>query len=142
MLSVCDTEAAACPLRLGIGLPQWAIYESSVSMFVPAQGTGEPFVDCPPGGQRDGSPDISSRYRKRRDSPRRSLHLCAGAVRSSRMKRKLDRDLIVPIRDAASAILMQTKAECLHKAGVINEQERTWVYSKPEGWLSPLEQAA
>ncbi len=57
------------------------------------------------------------------------------------MKRNLDRDLIFPIRDTASAIFMQTKADYLHEAGVINDEERASVYSQAEGWLSPVEQA-
>ena len=38
-------------------------------------------------------------------------------------------ELIFPIKDAASAALMLIKADCLHKAGVISEGERQWVYS-------------
>jgi hypothetical protein len=42
---------------------------------------------------------------------------------------------IFPIRDAASAALMLIKADCLHKAGVISERERQWVYSKTRPFL-------
>jgi hypothetical protein len=42
------------------------------------------------------------------------------------------------IKDAASAALMLIKAECLHKAGVINERERQWVYSKARTFLDDV----
>ncbi len=42
------------------------------------------------------------------------------------MKRNLDRDIIFPIRDRASAILMRTKADCLYTASVIDDEERNW----------------
>ncbi len=58
------------------------------------------------------------------------------------MKRNLDRDLIFPIRDRASALLMRTKADCLQEAAIINDEDRTWLYSQAEGWLLPVEQAA
>ncbi len=60
------------------------------------------------------------------------------------MKRNLDLDLdlIFPIRDRASAIFMQAKADCLHKAAVINNDERNWVYSKAKRWLRPVSKAA
>jgi len=32
-----------------------------------------------------------------------------------------DRELIFPIKDAASAALMLIKADCLHTAGIIDE---------------------
>ena len=32
--------------------------------------------------------------------------------------------------ETASAALMLIKADCLHKAGVISEGERQWVYSR------------
>ena len=36
-------------------------------------------------------------------------------------------ELIFPIKDAASAALMLIKADCLHKAGIINEFEKQYV---------------
>ncbi len=56
------------------------------------------------------------------------------------MKRNLDQDIIFPIRDRASAILMRTKADCLHTAG--DDEERNWVHSKAEGCLRPVKEAA
>jgi hypothetical protein len=44
-------------------------------------------------------------------------------------------ELIFPIKDAASAALMLIKAYCLHKAGVISEGERQWVYSRARTFL-------
>ncbi len=74
------------------------------------------------------------------------LYLAAHALickpQSSRMKRNLDRDLIFPIRDRASAILMQTKADCLRRVGVINDEERKRVHSQAERWLHPVSKAA
>ena len=46
--------------------------------------------------------------------------------------RKLDLDLIFPIKDAASAWLMSFKADCLHRAGVISERERQAVLAKAQ----------
>ena len=46
-----------------------------------------------------------------------------------------DSELIFPIKDAASAALMLIKADCLHKAGVISEGERQWVYSRARTFL-------
>jgi hypothetical protein len=43
--------------------------------------------------------------------------------------------LIFPIKDAVSAALMIIKADCLHKAGVISEGERQWVYSRARTFL-------
>ena len=37
--------------------------------------------------------------------------------------------------ETASAALMLIKADCLHKAGVIREGERQWVYSKARTFL-------
>lgn len=40
------------------------------------------------------------------------------------MQRTLDMQAIFPIKDAASAAVMAIKADCLHKAGIINEPEK------------------
>ena len=45
----------------------------------------------------------------------------------STMQHPLDIEAIFPITDAASAALMAIKADCLRKAGVINDQERQQV---------------
>jgi len=44
-------------------------------------------------------------------------------------------ELIFPITDAISAALMLIKADCLHKAGIINEAEKQWVNSKARTFL-------
>jgi hypothetical protein len=46
-----------------------------------------------------------------------------------------DMELIFPITDAISAALMLIKADCLHKAGIINEAEKQWVNSKARTFL-------
>jgi hypothetical protein len=46
------------------------------------------------------------------------------------MIRDLDLELVFPVRDRPSALLMELKADCLHMAGIINEQEKRWVTSK------------
>lgn len=46
------------------------------------------------------------------------------------MIRDLDLELIFPIHDGPSALFMELKADCLLKAGIINEQEKQWVASK------------
>jgi hypothetical protein len=51
------------------------------------------------------------------------------------MQRAWDIELIFPIKDAVSAALMVIKADCLHKAGVITEGERRWVYSRARAFL-------
>ena len=38
-----------------------------------------------------------------------------------------DIEVIFPIKDAASAALMLIKADCLHKAGIINDFEKQFV---------------
>jgi len=38
-----------------------------------------------------------------------------------------DIEVIFPIKDAASAALMLIKADCLHKAGIINDFEKQYV---------------
>jgi hypothetical protein len=43
------------------------------------------------------------------------------------MQDTLNIPLIFPIKDAASAALMLIKADCLHKAGIINEAEKQYV---------------
>ena len=52
------------------------------------------------------------------------------------MQRAWDIELIFPIKDAASAALMLIKADCLHKAGVINEAEKQWVHSRASTLLA------
>ena len=46
------------------------------------------------------------------------------------MHRELDMAIIFPIRDAASAALMAVNANCLRRAGVINEQQKQCVDSR------------
>ena len=46
-----------------------------------------------------------------------------------------DSELIFPIKDAASAALMLTKADCLHTAGIINEAEKQYVHSRAHTFL-------
>ncbi len=41
-----------------------------------------------------------------------------------------DIEVIFPIKDAASAALMLIKADCLHKAGIINEAEKQYIHSR------------
>jgi len=41
-----------------------------------------------------------------------------------------DLELIFPIHDKPSALFMEIKADCLRKAGIINEQEKQWIISK------------
>ena len=54
-----------------------------------------------------------------------------------------DLELIFPIRDKPSALFMELKADCLHKARIINEQEKQWVTSKIRALLeSDYKQAA
>ena len=60
------------------------------------------------------------------------------------MQRAWDIELIFPIKDAASAALMVIKADCLHNAGVISEEEKQWVYCRARPFLAdgPLKDAA
>jgi hypothetical protein len=51
------------------------------------------------------------------------------------MQRVGDSQLIFPIKDAASAALMIIKADCLHKAGIINEAEKQYVHSRARTFL-------
>jgi hypothetical protein len=46
-----------------------------------------------------------------------------------------DIELNFPIKDAASAALMVVKADCLHKAGIINEAEKRCVHSRARTFL-------
>jgi hypothetical protein len=46
-----------------------------------------------------------------------------------------DSELIFPIKDAASPALMLIKADCLHKAGIINEAEKRYVHSRARTFL-------
>jgi hypothetical protein len=46
-----------------------------------------------------------------------------------------DLELVFPIKDAASAALMTIKADCLHKAGIINEAEKQHVHSRARTFL-------
>ena len=52
------------------------------------------------------------------------------------MQHAWDIELIFPIKDAASAALMVTKADCLHDAGVISDEEKQWVYSIARPFLA------
>ncbi len=51
------------------------------------------------------------------------------------MKGARDIELIFPIKDAASAALMLIKADCLHKAGIINELEKQYVDVRARAFL-------
>ena len=46
------------------------------------------------------------------------------------MNWSLDMQLIFPIRDRPSALFMEVKADCLFKAGIIDDRERQWVRAK------------
>jgi hypothetical protein len=46
-------------------------------------------------------------------------------------------EVIFPIKDAASAALMAVKADSLHRAGVISEQQKQSVDSKIRTFLDP-----
>jgi hypothetical protein len=52
------------------------------------------------------------------------------------MQRRRDIELNFPIKDAASAALMLVKADCLHKAGIINESEKRYVHSRARAFLN------
>ena len=69
-----------------------------------------------------------------------------GTWRETRSYSAMQRDieLIFPIKDAASAALMTIKADCLHKAGIINEAEKQHVHSRARTFLDdgPLKDAA
>jgi hypothetical protein len=52
------------------------------------------------------------------------------------MKPAWDVELIFPIKDAASAALMVIKADCLHKAGVICDEEKQSVHSRARPFLA------
>jgi hypothetical protein len=49
-----------------------------------------------------------------------------------------DIELKFPMKDATSASLMLIKADCLHKAGIINEAEKRYVHSRARTFLSRL----
>jgi hypothetical protein len=49
-----------------------------------------------------------------------------------------DIELNFPIKDATSASLMLIKADCLHKAGIINEAGKQYVHSRARTFLSHL----
>ena len=51
------------------------------------------------------------------------------------MHRELDMAIIFPIKDAASAALMAVNANCLRRAGVINEQQKQCVDSRVRTFL-------
>jgi len=53
----------------------------------------------------------------------------------SAMQDNLNIPLIFPIKDTASAALMVIKAECLHKAGIIDEAEKQYVHSRARTFL-------
>jgi hypothetical protein len=52
------------------------------------------------------------------------------------MERAWDSELIFPIKDAASAALMVIKADCLHNAGVICDEEKQSVHSRARPFLA------
>ena len=52
------------------------------------------------------------------------------------MQRAWDIELIFPIKDAASAALMVIKADCLHNAGVIGDEDKQWVHSRARTFLA------
>jgi hypothetical protein len=54
------------------------------------------------------------------------------------MERGRDSELIFPIKDAASAALMLTKADCLHNAGIINEAQKQYVHSRARTFLGDV----
>jgi hypothetical protein len=49
-----------------------------------------------------------------------------------------DIELKFPIKDATSASLMLVKADCLHKAAIINEAEKRYVHLRAHTFLSLL----
>src|SRR5215469_577328 len=51
------------------------------------------------------------------------------------MQRGWNSELVFPIKDAASAALMLIKADCLHTAGIIDEAEKQYVYSRARTFL-------
>ena len=65
-------------------------------------------------------------------------HIPAGRETSGYpiMRRERDRELIFPIKDAASAALMLIKADCLLTAGIINEAEKQCVHSRARTFLN------
>jgi hypothetical protein len=58
------------------------------------------------------------------------------------MRRTLDMEAIFPIKDAASAALMAIKADCLQKAGIINEAEKRCVHRTALSHLAKTSVAA
>ena len=56
----------------------------------------------------------------------------------SAMQDNLNIPLIFPIKDTASAALMVIKAECLHKAGIIDEAEKQYVHSRARKFLDDV----
>ena len=52
------------------------------------------------------------------------------------MLRVRDIEVIFPIKDAPSAALMLLKADCLHTAGIINQAEKQYVYSRARSFLN------
>jgi hypothetical protein len=55
------------------------------------------------------------------------------------MQNALDLELIFPIRDRPSALLMGLKADCLCRAGVIGERERRWVEARIDAVIDSIE---
>jgi hypothetical protein len=45
-------------------------------------------------------------------------------------------EALVPINDAAEAAFMAIKAECLCRAGIINQQEKQWVDARVRASLN------
>ena len=52
------------------------------------------------------------------------------------MRRACDIELIFPIKDAASAALMVIKADSLHNAGVISDEDKQWVHARARSFLA------
>ena len=55
------------------------------------------------------------------------------------MQDALELELIFPIRDRSSALLMGLKADCLCGAGVIGERERRWVEARIDAVIDAVE---
>ena len=51
------------------------------------------------------------------------------------MQRGWNIEALFPIKDAAEAAFMAIKAECLCRAGIINEQEKQWIDARVRAFL-------
>jgi len=52
------------------------------------------------------------------------------------MQRSWDIELIFLVKDVASATLMVIKADCLHNAGVISDEDKQWVHARARSFLA------